>query len=68
MKAILIVDVDEDMVGEVDYTLLTKENMCNGRAELKPMPHEKEEKDHYDMGWNDCVRVLNNNYNICKLG
>ena len=38
MKAILVIDVEEDMMGEVDYTVLTKRDMCNGRAKLKPMP------------------------------
>ena len=37
MKAILVIDVEENMIGEVDYTILTKGDMCNGRAELKPM-------------------------------
>ena len=41
MKAILVIDVEEDMIGEVDYTILTKENMCNGRTQLKPMPQKK---------------------------
>ena len=35
---------------------------------LKPEPKEREEKDHYDMGWYDCVRVINSDYNLCKLG
>lgn len=67
MKAILVIDLEEDMIGEVDYTILTKENMCNGRAQLKPMPQKKEcyklvelvtESDFmtgFKCGWNDCV-------------
>lgn len=41
MKALLVIDVEEDMIGEVDYTAITKGNMCNGRAELKPMPEKQ---------------------------
>ena len=43
MKAVLVVDVDDDMIGEVDYTVLTKKEMVNGRAELRPLPEKDEE-------------------------
>ena len=43
MKAILVVDVDDDMIGEVDYTVLNKKEMVNGRAELRPLPEKDEE-------------------------
>lgn len=71
MKALLVIDVEEDMIGEVDYTVLTKGNMCNGRAELKPMPQKLHESrpmygenknivigtriDEYSKGWNACI-------------
>ena len=43
MKAVLVVDVDDDMIGEVDYTVLNKKEMVNGRAELRPLPEKDEE-------------------------
>ena len=43
MRAVLVVDVDDDMIGEVDYTVLTKKEMVNGRAELRPLPEKDEE-------------------------
>ena len=69
MKAILVIDVEEDMMGEVDYTVLTKRDMCNGRAKLKPMPKRKLavfDPNHCDMeeeikiireidGYNRCI-------------
>lgn len=62
MKAILVIDVEEDMIGEVDYTILTKENMCNGRAQLKPMPQKEtinERKVVTEVVW------WNGGYNTC---
>ena len=62
MKAVLVIDVDDDMIGEVDYTVLNKKEMVNGRAELRPLPKpitEYEVKVSYDydsdyaQGWND---------------
>ena len=77
MKAILVVDMPNDM--NVEETKALNVTLFNGLfvkelkidCPLKPMPNEREEKervDFYDMGWNDCVRVLNNDYNLCKLG
>lgn len=67
MKVILVIDIEEDMIGEVDYTILTKGNMSNGRAELKPLPQKKILDEELFMtgnfklvyarftGWNDCI-------------
>ena len=67
-KAILVIDVEEDMIGEVDYTILTKRNMCNGRAQLKPMPQKKDIKSilqyrglaeqYRKEGWNACLEEI----------
>jgi hypothetical protein len=59
MRAVLVVDVDDDMIGEVDYTVLNKKEMVNGRAELRPLPskdfwHKKD----YANGWNDCLKEI----------
>ena len=43
MRAVLVVDVDDDMIGEVDYTVMNKKEMVNGRAELRPLPEKDEE-------------------------
>ena len=43
MRAVLVVDVDDDMIGEVDYTVMNKAEMVNGRAELRPLPEKDEE-------------------------
>ena len=43
MKAVLVVDVDDDMIGEVDYTVMSKKEMVNGRAELRQLPEKDEE-------------------------
>lgn len=43
MRAVLVVDVDDDMIGEVDYTVLNKKEMVNGRTELRPLPEKDEE-------------------------
>jgi len=43
MKAVLVIDVDDDMIGEVDYTVMSKAEMVNGRAELRPLPEKDEE-------------------------
>ena len=43
MKAVLVIDIDDDMIGEVDYTVLNKKEMVNGRAELRPLPEKDEE-------------------------
>ena len=43
MKAVLVIDVDDDMIGEVDYTVMSKSEMVNGRAELRPLPEKDEE-------------------------
>lgn len=77
MKAILVIDVGANVDFKKDFAKI-RLFTSNGRGisyynkvKLQPMPNEKEEKeyvDYYDMGWNDCVRVLNNNYNLCKLG
>lgn len=66
MKAILVIDVDEDMIGEVDYTVLSKVEMVNGRTELRPLPDMENPtrlKDGtyfkaYDTGWNDCLKEI----------
>lgn len=66
MKAVLVVDVD-DMIGEVDYTVLSKKEMVNGRAKLRPLPHKKEPKeewfneyhrDEFADGFNFCLDVI----------
>lgn len=76
MKAILVVDLPDNDIDKyyVEYTLMKSVGDCGywidgtDYALSKPMPNEREEKDHYDFGWNDCVRVLNDDYNLCKLG
>ncbi len=35
---------------------------------LPPSIDTREENDEYDTGWNDCIRVLNGDFNVCKLG
>lgn len=74
MKAILVIDVGKNVDFKKDFAKI-RLFTSNGRGisyynkvKLQPMPNEREEKDHYDYGWNDCVRVLNNDYNLCKLG
>ncbi len=79
MKAIMIVDIPDNcnrnLLFKTPVSIVfnygTYKTLLYADGYLQPMPNEKEEKeriDYYDMGWNDCVRVLNNNYNLCKLG
>ena len=62
MKAVLVIDVDDDMIGEVDYTVLTKKEMVNGRAELRPLPNRKEDL-HYPC--NEYLQAVNEGWNAC---
>ena len=70
MKAVLVVDVDDDMIGEVDYTVLNKKEMVNGRAELRPLPNrwipqvnglsiEQQIRNiDFASGWNTCLKKI----------
>ena len=71
MKAVLVIDVDDDMIGEVDYTVLNKKEMVNGRAELRPLPPKLDANDWHRMfsglfsereakgyGWNVCLDAI----------
>ena len=62
MKAVLVVDVDDDMIGEVDYTVMSKAEMVNGRAELRPLPNRKEDL-HYPC--NEYLQAVNEGWNVC---
>jgi hypothetical protein len=62
MRAVLVVDVDDDMIGEVDYTVLNKKEMVNGRAELRPLPNRKEDL-HYPC--NEYLQAVNEGWNAC---
>jgi len=62
MKAILVIDIDDDMIGEVDYTVLSKSEMVNGRTKLRPLPEmntwDVTENGHvteFAEGWNACL-------------
>ena len=70
MKAVLVVDVDDDMIGEVDYTVMNKKEMVNGRAELRPLPNrwipqvnglstEQQIRNiDFASGWNACLKKI----------
>lgn len=66
MIAVLVVDVDDDMIGEVDYTVLNKKEMVNGRAELRPLPQKmipemvmgSKFAEGCVKGWNDCIDAI----------
>ena len=71
MRAVLVIDVDDDMIGEVDYTVLNKKEMVNGRAELRPLPPKLDANDWHRMfsglfsereakgyGWNVCLDAI----------
>ena len=70
MRAVLVVDVDDDMIGEVDYTVLTKKEMVNGRAELRPLPsrwipqvnglrtEQQIRNIDFASGWNTCLKKI----------
>ena len=68
MKAVLVIDVDDDMIGEVDYTVLNKKEMVNGRAELIPLLKQftmddilmaKDVKTAIEMrAYNDCLEEI----------
>ena len=65
MKAILVINIDDDMAGEVDYTVLSKSEMVNGRTKLRPLPEPKDlgyPNDDYDIGfadgWDACLREI----------
>ena len=63
MKAVLVVDVDDDMIGEVDYTVLNKKEMVNGRAELRPLPKRIPTNEYgymtpYGSVWNACLDAI----------
>ena len=71
MRAVLVVDIDDDMIGEVDYTVMNKKEMVNGRAELRPLPPKLNANDWHRMfsglfsereakgyGWNVCLDVI----------
>ena len=70
MKAVLVIDVDDDMIGEVDYTILNKKEMVNGRAELRPLPNrwipqvnglsiEQQIRNiDFASGWNTCLKKI----------
>ena len=70
MKAVLVIDVDDDMIGEVDYTVLNKKEMVNGRAELRPLPNrwipqvngltiEQQIRNiDFASGWNTCLKKI----------
>jgi hypothetical protein len=62
MRAVLVVDVDDDMIGEVDYTVLNKKEMVNGRAELRPLPKRKEDL-HYPC--NEYLQAVKEGWNAC---
>jgi hypothetical protein len=62
VKAVLVIDVDDDMIGEVDYTVLNKKEMVNGRAELRPLPNRKEDL-HYPC--NEYLQAVNEGWNAC---
>lgn len=82
MKALIILnledctfdEIEEAEIKEISLIYQDKETgkkcdfLWETGFEIIPMPNEREEKDHYDFGWNDCVRVLNGDYNLCKLG
>ena len=71
MKAVLVIDIDDDMIGEVDYTVMNKKEMVNGRTELRPLPPKLDANDWHRMfsglfsereakgyGWNVCLDVI----------
>lgn len=61
MKAVLVVDIDDDMIGEVDYTVLSKKEMVNGRAKLRPLPHKLQADWYtggYKEGFNACLEEI----------
>lgn len=62
MKAVLVIDVDDGMIGEVDYTVLNKKEMVNGRAELRLLPNRKEDL-HYPC--NEYLQAVNEGWNAC---
>ena len=70
MKAVLVIDIDDDMIGEADYTVLNKKEMVNGRAELRPLPNrwipqvnglsiEQQIRNiDFASGWNTCIKKI----------
>ena len=70
MKAVLVIDIDDDMIGEVDYTVMSKAEMVNGRAELRPLPkrwipqvnglstEQQIRNIDFASGWNACLKKI----------
>lgn len=66
MKAVLVIDAPDELIGEVDYTVLNKNKMENGRALLRPLPKKLEPPTEYEWnsdeeymwGWNHCLAEI----------
>lgn len=68
MKAILVIDVDKDELGEAVATITSKEKDITffARGVIKPMPtydwheegKENECEEWYKNGWNDCLEEI----------
>lgn len=63
MKAVLVIDAPDELIGEVDYTVLNKNKMENGRALLRPLPQERKHIDISEIIWDDDLYALG--FNRC---
>lgn len=60
MKAILIIDVDDKLIGDVSYAIHASDNIISGKAKLKLLPRKKrplgsEWENSYVEGYNKCI-------------
>ena len=66
MKAVFVIDVDKDELGEAVATITAEENGITffARGVIKPMPQKMRtdaddiEEDSYWNGWNDCLAEI----------
>ena len=60
MKAILIIDVDDELIGDVSYAIHASNDIISGQAKLKLLPWRKkplgsEWENSYVEGYNKCL-------------
>ena len=81
MKAILVIDVDEEDIGrEVNYISVKGGGMSyivgakDSQVLIRPLPQKKEHQDEIDYeygyidGWNDCIDAIISDTNGTKGG
>ena len=66
MKAVFVIDVDEDELGEAVATITAEENDITffARGVIRPLPNPVKDmgtvylNNIYSLGWNDCLDAI----------